>query len=222
MFIFCAMHVYKFVELLWSSMYHGKWLEWIKIFNLEQCANLDKLAARQGAFTEHTLTLSHEAVWHTLYFNRSSSEKIRCNTWLKLDKEWKLLKWKINIIIMSENNSVNSFKISFLFILLQVMCRYVKCGHLCCVFPLTWLNRLTLKDILFDGTATSHMQRRAKRGKQRWRCPVTTSLFLAIMLLLLSGGVHTNAGLTIYPCLKIHRQRCIPQDNHWIMHTMYK
>ena len=81
------------------------------------------------------------------------------------------------------------------------MCRYVKCGHLGCVFQLTWLNRLTLKDILFDGTATSRRQRQAKRGKQRWRRPVTTSLFLAIMLLLLSGGMHTNAGLTVYPCL---------------------
>ena len=35
MFIFCAMYVYELIEMLWSSIYHGKWLEWIKILNLE-------------------------------------------------------------------------------------------------------------------------------------------------------------------------------------------
>ena len=35
MFIFCAMYVYELIEILWSSIYHGKWLEWIKILNLE-------------------------------------------------------------------------------------------------------------------------------------------------------------------------------------------
>ena len=33
MFIFCAMYVYELIEILWSSIYHGKWLEWIKILN---------------------------------------------------------------------------------------------------------------------------------------------------------------------------------------------
>ena len=37
MFIFCAMYVYELIEILLSSIYHGKWLEWKKILNLESC-----------------------------------------------------------------------------------------------------------------------------------------------------------------------------------------
>ena len=43
MFIFCAMYVYELIEILWSSIYHGKWLEWIKILNL-LCQNPDTVA----------------------------------------------------------------------------------------------------------------------------------------------------------------------------------
>ena len=57
---------------------------------------------------------------------------------------------------------------------------------------LTWLKRLTLRDILFDATATSRRQRGDKWCKQTWRRPVRISLYLAIVLLLLSGIVHPN------------------------------
>ena len=52
---------------------------------------------------------------------------------------------------------------------------------------LTWLKRLTLRDILIDGTAgtATRRQRRPKsRRKQTWQRPVNTSLYLAIVLLL--------------------------------------
>ena len=55
---------------------------------------------------------------------------------------------------------------------------------------LTWLKRLTLRDILFDETAGTATSRRHKRRKQTWRRAVSTSLYQAIMLLLLSGDVH--------------------------------
>ena len=84
---------------------------------------------------------------------------------------------------------------------------------------LTWLKRLTLRDILFDataGTATSRRQRGAKRRKQTWRRPVRQRgakgckqtwwrtvrilLYLAIVLLLLSGDIHPNPGPPKHPC----------------------
>ena len=43
-------------------------------------------------------------------------------------------------------------------------------------------------------------QNRAKRGKQTWRRPVRTSLYLTIVLLLLSGDVHSNQGPTKHAC----------------------
>ena len=49
------------------------------------------------------------------------------------------------------------------------------------------------------GTATRR-QRRAKRRKQTWRRPVRTSLYLAIVLLLLSGDIHPNPGPPKHPC----------------------
>ena len=67
---------------------------------------------------------------------------------------------------------------------------------------ITWLKRLTLRDISFDataGTATSRRQRRAKRCKQSLRRPVRTSLYLATVLLLLSGDVHPNPGPPKHP-----------------------
>ena len=67
---------------------------------------------------------------------------------------------------------------------------------------LTWLKRLTLRDILLDSTAgtATRRQRRAKRRKQIWRRPVRTSLYLAIVLLLLSGDIHPNPGPPKHPC----------------------